>query len=468
MRLAEPLARVTADPTGARLLLLGCTLVAYSTSLHGPFQFDDFGVIVRYEPVHSLAGWAGDALHGLRPLLKLTYAACWSLGWGPLGFHVVNLLLHLLNIELVLRLYKAAAAAVVVRGPSAEPKPDLGALCAGALFALHPLQTEAITYISGRSSSLSTCFALFAMNAYACTARTKVWSRAYWGGLALALLAYGCAVLSKESAAILPLAMLAWELCLERGDARARLRRQAPFWAMFAGVLVVVVAHPRYYALLYELTGSRSLFASLWYQIDGAGYLLVRLIALHRLSIDPGLGLYPPAVVPAVLAALACAALVLAAVLARGTRPLVSFGLWWFLLHMFLPYVFLPRPDVVNERHMYLAGIGLWLAAGSLLGELQRAGRLRARAWAFGAVLVALMIAMTARRNLDYASPIALWERTVEVSPESPRAHYNLGVSYETEGKLGAAAKQYTRALVLYPPYTAARRALTRIERRAR
>jgi tetratricopeptide (TPR) repeat protein len=253
-----------------------------------------------------------------------------------------------------------------------------------------------------------------------------------------------------------------WELLLERPRARGLLVRQGVFWALFFALSSLAIVKTSYFSLLYDVLGSRSLVDALRYQVGGAWYLLSRLVLVHRLSIDPGLGLGPPS--SAVLA-VGCAvlALVLAmAVTQARRRPLVAFGASWFLLQAFLPYVLFPRMDVVNERHMYLASFGVFAAAGALWNELVQRWSHRAIIACSAAVLGVLAVA-TARRNLDYRSPLALWESTVRASPLNPRAHNNLGLCYETDGNTSEARAAYARALDLEPRFESARRNLDRV-----
>ena len=442
-------------PSVRRAAVFACALAAYSTSLSGPFQFDDLGVIVRYDAVHSLAAfwhWMG----GIRPVLKLTYALCWALGLGPLGFHLVNVIVHLVNVDLSMRLYVAAT-----RREQSWPFGgiDGGAAVTGLLFAVHPVQTEAVTYISGRSASLMTSFVLLSLLLYAASAR----SRRKILYLGLSLVVWVCAVLTKEVSAMLPAGLLLWDLIIERPGAKALFARLGPFMALSLALLVAAILSTSYFTLLYNVLGARPLVDALRYQLAGVAYLGSRLFWVHRLSIDPGLGLRPPDAGLVLLGAGVVTTLAAVVATQLRRRPAVAFGAAWFLVQIFLPYVLMPRLDVVNERHMYVANAGVFMAVGSLAEEflLPRLGSIAVRV-ACGAVVAALM-AMTVRRNLDYRTARALWESTARVSPSNPRAHYNLGTVYESFGRWTEARDAYARAIVLEPRYTAARRGLARV-----
>ena len=445
-------AALTARP---RLAVALATCAAYAAGLFGPFQFDDYDVIVRYRPVHSLSAWWAAAGQGIRPLLKLSYALNWALAADPFVFHLFNLLVHVLNTDLVMRLCTAAADREA-RWPF-TPR-GTGALAAGLLFAVHPMQTEAVTYISGRSSSLMSVFALFTLLLYVQAAR----ARSAWKWLGLALLTFLAALLTKEIALTLPAGLLLWDLCFERRAGRALLGRQAVFATLVSVLVVSAILHPSYYALLYNALGVRPLGAALAHQVEGAAYLLSRLFLVHRLSIDPGLGLHPPS--PAALTVQVALLLLLVSVAwaVRRTRPAVTFGIGWFFLQVFVPYLFVQRQDVINERHAYLACFGVFAALGALFAE--RVPTAHGKRWrAFGLAVVGVLAAVTVARNLDYRSRLALWQSTVRVSPANPRAHNNLGVALELSGRRDAARAAYARALSLDPAYTMAKSNLERV-----
>src|SRR3954465_12067576 len=100
---------------------------------------------------------------------------------------------------------------------------------------------------------------------------------------------------------------------------------------------------------------------------------------------------------------------------------------------------------------MYLANVGVFMALGSLFAELVHRPGVLPGARPFAGAIASLLVIGTALRNLDYRSEIALWESTVRVSPSNPRAHNNLGVAYEANGRFLDAREAYTRALELEP-----------------
>jgi hypothetical protein len=433
-----------------RLALAGLTVAVYAVALNSPFQFDDRGAIVRELSVHSLSAALAALGHGLRALLKLSYALSWAVGGGKTWpFHGFNLLVHLVNVELLMRLYTAATQRRL-GWPFAGLMP--GGVVAGALFALHPIQTEAVTYVTGRSASLSTCFMLLGLAWYVAGARS---GRRLYSWL-LAPLSFVFAMATKETSALLPLMLLAWELTVEQTPLRIALRRLGLWFAVWLVAAVALVMHPRYFELLYDALGQRSLVEAWRFQLGGVAYIARRLVLWDGPCIDPGLWLAPPGN-GLVYGTAAVLGLVLSWALWRArARPLVLFGLLLFVLQLLVVHTLLPRIDVINERHAYLANVGLCLAAGSLVR------RVKPWLWLLAVVLAALSV----RRNLEYQTEVALWQSTVRGAPGNPRAHNNLGVAYELDGQLIRARVEYAEALKLEPRYVAARQNLTRAMRR--
>src|SRR5258708_4472262 len=252
-------------------VLLAVALVAYLPSLAGPFHFDDYNVIVNYPTVHSWSTLFERASGGVRALLKASYVLNWTIDPGPFGFHLLNIALHALNALLLYFIGKRLIPDNV-RNYSVSP-----ALLAALLFALHPMQTEAVTYISGRSSSLMATFYLGAILVYL--------RGAHWGW---SCLLFALALATRETAVTLPAALLLIEIC-RRTDWRTIARRQGAHWALLAAGGVFILLNERYFDLIAYGYGERSLHDNLLTQIGAVSYLIWPLISLGNLNIHPAL-----------------------------------------------------------------------------------------------------------------------------------------------------------------------------------
>ena len=407
------------------LLLAGVTVLAYLPSLAAPFHFDDYNVIVHYPTVHSWSSLFERAGGGVRAVLKASYTLNWTIDAGPLGFHALNIALHALNTVLLFLIGRRLF----------PEKGDAPALMAALLFALHPMQTEAVTYVSGRSSSLMATFYLGSMLLYL--------RGGHW---ALSALLFVLALATRETAVTLPAALLLVELC--RGTPWATIgRRQWAHWGLLLAGAAVVLLNQRYFDLLAYGFGERGLGENLLTQVGGISYLVWHLVSLQHLNIDPALPTlteWTPALALQAVLLLALASLGIASI---RRRPWLAFGILWFFLQLAPTNSIVPRLDVANDRQVYLACWGLFFA---LAAQIE---------WPRMAVigLCALFAAASIARQLDYRDEITLWEAAVRSSPWNSRAHNNRGYAYYLAGRKAEAKRSFETALFLDPAAKKAR-----------
>jgi tetratricopeptide (TPR) repeat protein len=176
------------------------------------------------------------------------------------------------------------------------------------------------------------------------------------------------------------------------------------------------------------------------------------------MDIDPDLRQFQHWDWPLAVQAIVLLALAGAAVAGLRRWPRLAFAALWFLLHLAPTNSLIPRLDLANERHLYLAAIGPLLLFGTWL----------AARWQLGVAVCCVLATCTYARNLDYRSEVALWHRTVATSPGNPRAHNNLGYAYELNGRLAEARFEYQHALALRPDYWRAEFNLRRVSAKLR
>ena len=426
------------------LLLPGAVAVVYLNSFRGVFQFDDYNVIVDNVGVHTWGAFLAGLPRGIRPLLKLSYTLNWTSGLGLFGFHLVNVTLHAANTVMLFFL------ATRIGGP---PVSRFAAVLPALLFAIHPVQTEAVTYISGRSVSLMAFFYLGSLLAYLGGRERGSRFLLYLASPILFLLAAA----SKEVALTLPFALILCEAVRrERRGWKETLRAQAVHWGILVALAVLFLAHAGYGRLLEACFDIRGAADNLLTQVHGIGYLLSRLVMPHALNIDPDLPVFhegSPVLIPE---ALLLAALLAAGVFGLKKRSMAGFGILWFFLHLVPTNSFIPRLDVANERQLYLASWGLFLAVAAVADPLRERRGAR-RVAAVAAILVIVLGVLTVSRNTVYRSEVALWEDSARKSPWKARAWNNLGYAYQQGGRFRDAEAAYLRALQIDPGYALAR-----------
>lgn len=440
----------------ARLLLLAAPLLAlavYLGAFDGAFQWDDFNVIVDYAPVHTLSGWLADLKGGVRPLLKLSYALNWIADPAPWGFHLFNNLVHAANALLVFLL-----AERFLKRTSFADRSRYAALFLALLFAIHPVRTEAVTYISGRSVSL---MALFYLGSLATWVIGRERGRPLLTHLASPLL-FLCAALVRETAVTLPFALILWALCVE--GARPREAVKAARSHLILLVALVFAAFIQSRVVVFFLQGLNDFEGSslLLRQTHGVFHLLTRIFTPTGLNIDPDLAENVALTFTTGGEALILAALLAAGFFAARRKHPAGFCILWFFLQLAPTNSLIPRYDVASERHLYLAALGVEWGLFLLIAEYT-AKRPKVAVAVAAALLFALGAATTAR-NRDYRSEIALWEDTARKSPDKARPHVNLGYAYLLAGRNGEAEREFRRALEIDPSHERAKENLRAVE----
>lgn len=446
------------SPLPAVFVLFGAIAAAYANSLRGAFQFDDYSVIVNSESVHSLSAWMAD--HGIRPVLKLSYLLNWTSGLGIVGFHLVNVSIHTANTFLVYGLARRLATSWgSVERPSLS---DHFAILAALAFAVHPVQTEAVTYVSGRSTSLMAMFYLASLLTYA---RGRNADSALLIHLVSPAL-FVIALLTKETAVTLPVALLLWDRAVHRKlePVHSMFARQSVHWLLLVAGAIALALNPVYTRLMAVSLETRSLSQNLANQANAIVYLISKMLWPDHLSIDPDLPSVGLWTIGAVARATFLGAIVAIGIVLICRRSPLGFAIGWFFVHLAPTNSIVPRLDVVNERQLYLAGIAFYLMLGAGLCHLQTAWgapRMAARVVASGLALS--LIAITAIRNRDYLTEVALCESTVRSAPARARPHHNLGCAYALARRYEEAARELNTALQLEPDYPLARRNLAAI-----
>jgi tetratricopeptide (TPR) repeat protein len=425
------------------------------TSFRGAFVFDD---LLRIVPnLHIRRLWPpADVLAGTsRPLVQATLALNWALsGLDPWSYHAFNLAVHVAAALVLLALLRRTLAGPPWPAPVRDAADGL-ALGIALLWAVHPLQTQAVTYVIQRSEAMVGLFSLLVLY---CVAR-GVDSRVAWRWYAGAI---GCGLvgaLTKPVIVTAPFLALAWDRTFAARSWRELRARRG--WLYLA----LLVAAASAGAVLLHFRGDWSRSAGFSFGRVSAGEYAasqpavvahyLRLVVWPRpLVLDYG---WPVArraadVVPG---AIVVGLVVVATLWALRRRPGLGFFGLWFLLALAPSSSVVPIADLAFEHRMYLASAGAIAALVLVADELLRRASPRGRTIgaALAATVAVVLAAVTASRNLDYRSELAIWTDTAAKRPENPRAHQNLAVALDHDGRLPEAAAEYREALRLRPGY---------------
>jgi protein O-mannosyl-transferase len=437
----------------ATIGLLTATILAYLNALGTTFQFDDRATILGDPRLGSAGAFWGNLHEMIRPLLKLTFLVDRLLyGESPAGYHLLNLLLHCGSVLLVFAILRRASRHVLKTNSHA---PIAVPFWAAMLFALHPIQTETVTYISGRPTGLAAFFCLLSLFLFLQTeeARRAGFAFSYGGALA----AFALALLSKETAMVLPGLLLLWYLVFRR----PALHLHAPFWAILLVALGVALSHSRYAFLARASLETRPLYDNLVTQVYAVCYSLSLFFQPWKLNFDHDLPVFhsvfqwPIPLCLALLGGMAATALWL-----RRRNPLFSLGILWFFLCLLPANSVIPRYDILSERNLYLSSIGLFLALAALAARPALA-RTTAR-WACVLIASGLLIG-TVVRNRVYSDEVSFWSDAARKSPLKARTRNNLGYALFRAGEEDRALEEFRAALRLDPDHVGARENLLRV-----
>ncbi|MBU6281372.1 tetratricopeptide repeat protein [bacterium] len=447
-------------------ILAALVAFAYGRATRGGFVFDDHELVegnplVRESPVRpgSLLWQEGEAAgFAYRPVRVLSYQVDHLVAGGldPRVFHLSNVIWHLAT---TLALFLFARSMI---------GSDEAALVAAATFAVHPLGSEAVAYVSGRRDLLCAFFGIAALGAWWWRIAGGGGPVAVAGSLACGLLALG----AKETAVVLPL--LAWLATFVRPPGGSRTDAPARAWR---GVLLGVAAAVLGAATLYRERIGPVLARAASSPIARQPALTLRVLGRYlRLAVLPdelqadyraGAFELPRQALEArtLAAGLAVSGIGALGILLLRRGAVAGLGLLWFLVALVPVAQVVPYAEVVAEHNAYLPLAGLALALGDGFARVVRLSGRRGRAAAgLAAAALACAFALRTRARVeDWRDEETLWRATLDVAPDSVRALHNLGATLASRGRPAAALEPLERAHRAAPGDADVRRTLARV-----
>ncbi len=424
------------------LAIAAAGFAVYINSLGGEFLWDD-EILVKGNPYlkswshlpeafsRDIGAGTGRIYGYYRPLQTVSYMADYSV-WklDPRGYHLTSVLLHLLAAVLLywwLRLLFSDR---------------LLAFFAGMLFAVHPMQTEAVAFISGRSDPLALVFVILGFVFYQKAGSEK---RPVFSVPALAC--WAAALLSRESSLILPFLVLLYHSVFRRP-----LRgRGFPILILIALILTAFRM-----TFLRQFLPHTTSSTTAWQRLPGffaalSGYLRILFVPmpLHMEYGDRLFAFSDPRVIAG-----AGIFLLLAVAFFRARRDrLVLFSLGWIALTLLPVSNLYPVGAYMAEHWLYLPSVGIFLLAAGFFRRLCRQELLKTIAPVLIGVLLIFYSGLTIRQNRYWRTKLGFFERTLVYAPESVRVLNNLGLVYHSLNRYAEAAALYEKAVKIRPGY---------------
>ena len=416
------------------VLLGAATFLLFCVSLHGVFILDDYPQIVGNLGVHSLRNLHDVIFCGtrqLRLLSNLTFALDWLISDGESwSFHVTNICLHLLNGWLLLTYLRILL-----------PRARFAPLFATALFLIHPLQLQGVTYIMARSSLLECLFFLAALNLYA-----KKHSTYYWPLHVLLMLA----MLAKETCALIPPVLVLHGLYFQ----------DRPYKWIWSRLNLVYLSAPLCFGLIYLILGEhRSMYAGVagfdffpffeYGLVQGYYHLFHLYLFLNPLQQSlsheyPGLTTLT--LVLGVVGWFTYLALLIQALRARRLQPVASFFILFYMLTLLPTNTLLQLVNPFAEYRLYQANLSLCVLLALGLSWVAVRVPNKVVRTAVPTLIVLYFLVFNILGQQLWLDPIALVSRSLVIYPDSAFLNEYLAWEYERMGDLTAAAAAYARA----------------------
>jgi Flp pilus assembly protein TadD len=447
------------------VFLIALTLMAYANSFQGEFVFDDYPNILESEKIRSLEPSTWNS--GQRPWFYLSLALNYSIHeLDPFGYHLFNFAVHLAAGLTLFGLVRGTLALPAV-AERYRDRADSIALIVAAVWLVHPLNTNAVTYIVQRCEAMMG-FCFLALLYF--TLRGATASRS-WPWYSLAAGAFYAGIGSKEVMAVAPFVLLLFDRIFLAGSWREVIRRR---WGLY---LVLALPFLWFMSGLFRRFGSTSRTATVGFAYKGVTpweyartqpevilHYLRLAVWPHPLCLDYG---WPVARTAAriIPASIVIGCLVLTSLWALIRRPMIGFlGISFFVI-LAPTSSFMPIKDLAFEHRIYLPLVCVillvTLAVDAGLGYCipkQHAESRRgfSTQTAIASISIAVLSWFTIDRNRDFSSAASVWQTVTEVSPENPRAHHNLGYELGKLGRIEEARTAFRRCLDLKEDYASA------------
>ena len=390
----------------------------------------------KYFSENLIAG-AGIMSDYWRPTLLLVFSFEWHLwgDWAP-GYHFINTSFHITNaIFLFFILFYLF-------------KEKWLALFTSLIFLIHPLQTEAVTYVAGLGDSLSIFFIFLGILFYLKATENR--SLYKWS-----LVMYGLALMSKETAIVMPGFLFIIDFVVLRKKFKEIIKSIWPFFAM-AGFYILLRSTVLNFSNTFNLYNEENLFTSsilvrilTFFKILTIYFqLLFWPVGLHmERSVEIAVSFFSPLVI---IGALIFSGLIIISIVQFKKRPIIAFGILWFFVGLVLiSNIFIPINGLLYEHWLYVLMIGIFLPIIWLL--FKKEFKFTKYIIIVFTIFSIFLSFLTMSRNREWRNPIVFYNQTLEHAPNSYKVINNLGMAYNNNKDYKKAEETYLKAIAVDP-----------------
>ncbi len=431
------------------------TIGIYFNTFKNAFQFDDIIHILKNDKIKYLSNIPEILTEFLsRPLLFAAFTLNYYVsGTSTAGYHAVNILLHI-GVSVLIYLMLLDTIGIYKKADSNHSPaiPFLAAL----IFAIHPINTESVTYIISRSSILSAFFCLLSLLMFIKAVKREgiMTKTAFYF---LSLLSFVFALGSKEDAVMLPIIALFYYLFFIAPVKTYNFNKNLKIILFF---IIIISLYPlvRYFKFgiigTGEASGIYTPFTYLLTEFNVIIFYYLKLLFLPiNLNVDPDIRPIISLINLSTLTAIAIISLLGIAVFKSFKKDtILSFSIVWFLIALAPTSTIFPLWDAAAEHRVYLSAIGFSIFLARLISKI----RIK-NVYIVPSLLVIILLSFslcTIKRNFIWKDRVSLWEDAVGKSPSKARPHAALGLAYnEEKGLIEEAIRQYRIALGIKPLY---------------
>ncbi|MDD5565826.1 MAG: tetratricopeptide repeat protein [Candidatus Omnitrophica bacterium] len=431
------------------LLTLACLVIIgfsiYGNSLHNYFVWDDYFLVRNNDHIkdpsflgniftEDVGTGSGKKIGFWRPLQMCSYMLNYAFsGLRVESYHFVNIALHILVA------YAFYWCTLLLFGNT------LLSFAASLLFLTHPVHTEAVTYIAGRSDSMAALFILLS-----CIAYLQFTRRVSFLNYVLMCFSFILGLLSREITIVFPLLLLWYHYVYK---IKYRVKALLLPFLISAGYIAL-----RYTALKSFLPEAAT--STLRQRLPGAFVAFADYLRLLCVPSDLHMeygNRFFSLLDPRALIGMCLFGAVLGVMYhKRNSSRLIVFSLGWFLLWLLPSLNLFPVNAYMAEHWLYLPSMGIFIIIADIFCRAYAAVRMKAVTVIFLLVLTMLYSFLTIQQNQYWRHPIVFYKRTIRYNPQSARLYGNLGSTYRELGKFEDAVSAYEKALEVDPSFTGA------------
>lgn len=428
----------------------------YWNSLGNAFVWDDHYAVTKntyvQNPEHFLDLFSGNTYSGSgsigsnwRPAMLTIFSSLWHFfGAWPPAFHFASIAFHAMNAILVFCLFNLIF------------KRRYLAFFAALLFAVHPLQTQAIDYIAGFGDPLAAFFMLLGTLSYVKTQGGGKNKNAYlWGTALMQILA----LMSKEYAVMMPGLLFLADFFVRGKEANvtekiyASIKKLLPFLLVFTCYVAARMTALDFLKGLVESSFSTPLYERMLIFFSVFPEYLRLVFVPIRLHMEHSVYWVYSAFQPNVITGISLVFLFSTAIFTQyKKRPEVSFGLAWFLV-AFSPNmnIFMPTTALFGEHWLYLSLPGLFIALFAAADEFLRNTKYFTLAFILFFIWTLWLGTVVIARNQEWSTPVSILSQTLREEPRHSRVMAILANEYRDRGEYEKAEKLYTDSIHIDP-----------------